>query len=366
MDEKYLTIIIPAYNSEMYLERALSSLLAYTEKLDIIIVNDGSSDQTKQIALTYQEKYPTGIRLLNKENGGHGSAINLALQQAKGRYVKVLDSDDYLAKKALEELLGLLAKFTHNNEYPDLIFTDYTLEILKQNYRQTWSEYSSAELYPKERDKKFFYIDNKLDHVLPKRQMFTWQDVKKWSFRDLLIMHTLCYRLDFLQEVNLHLPEGVFYEDNYYSLVPLQKVKTMYYLPVNLYMYYIGRPGQSVNLSKIIKNYQHQVKVIKAMAENLHYSENLSNLHYVLQDLTVKHMARMYEVCQLIYLMEPTDEHKAAVIEVKNSFQNTDQLLWQAVKHKKLVAFLKFACKHCLFLAQVILATLRRLKIINI
>lgn len=365
MDEKSLTIIIPAYNSELYLERAVDSLLGYAD-LDIIIVNDGSTDNTEKIASKYVKLYPETIRLLNKPNGGHGSAINLALQAACGKYVKVLDSDDYFQAQALEALLDLLANFRQRKTYPDLIFTDYTLEILKQNYRQNCSKFSPAELYPKQRDKKFFYIDNKLGHVLPQNKHFTWRDVKKWSFRDLLIMHTLCYRLDFLRGMALQLPEGVFYEDNYYSLVPLQTVKSIYYLPVNLYMYYIGRPGQSVNLSKIIKNYKHQVKVIKAMLKSLHYSDNLSNTPHVLQDLTVKHMARMYEVCQLIYLMEATKEHKSALMEVKEAFQSSDIKLWQAVKRKKLVIFLDFASHYLWGLAKVILACLRRLKIINI
>lgn len=366
MSKKVLTIIIPAYNSEVYLERALISLLAYKENLDIIIVNDGSTDKTASIAQTYVERYPDAIRLLNKANGGHGSAINLALKYACGTYVKVLDSDDYFVSEALEALVMLINELTQNAIFPDLIFTDYTLEILKQNYRPMLSEFSPKELYPLQRDKKFFYIDNKLGHVLPSKQLFAWDEVKKWSFRDLLIMHTLCYRLDFLRSINLCLPEGVFYEDNYYSLVPLQSVKSMFYLPVNLYVYYIGRPDQSVNLQKIIKNYRHQVKVIKAMLHNLHYDENLHTQAYVLKDLTVKHMARMYEVCQLIYLLEPTDEHKSAVKEVKAAFKSKGPQLWHSVKRKKLVIFLNFACRYLLGLAQFILACLRKLKIINV
>lgn len=365
MNEKLLTVIIPAYNSELYINRAIESLLGH-DALDVIIVNDGSTDDTAKIAAAYAARYPDCIRLLNKSNGGHGSAINLALQTACGKYVKVLDSDDYFAAEALDLLLKLIADFQAQETYPELIFTDYTLEILKQNYRLNCSKLSITDLYPKQRSKKFFYIDNKLAYVLPKNQLFSWQNVKKWSFRELLIMHTLCYKLDFLRQMNLKLPEGVFYEDNYYSLVPLQAVRSMYYLPVNLYMYYLGRPGQSVNLQKIIKNYAHQVAVIKDMLQNLHYAENSPKQPYVLKDLTVKHMARMYEICQLIYLMEATEEHKKALLEVKTAFQSADMPLWLAVRRKKLLVFLDFSCRHLQSLAKLILACLRHMKIINI
>lgn len=361
---KLLTVIIPAYNSQMYLERAVNSLLPYIKLIEVIIVNDGSNDDTAAIAAAYVQKYQDSVILINKENGGHGSAINAGMKLARGLYVKVLDSDDYFAAEQLNSLLQLIQQLSVAAELPDLIFTDYTLEILKQVYRQNHSLLTANELYPTERNNKFFYIDNKLRQVLPANKLFTWQEVKKWSFTELLIMHTLCYRRDFLQNLHLTLPEGVFYEDNYYSLIPLQTVETMYYLPVNLYMYYIGRQGQSVNLQKIIQNYQHQVKVIKAMLADLKFGYRTGQ-PIILRDLTIKHMARMYEVCQLIYLMQPNPEHLAALQEVKEAFNRLDPQLWHYVKKKRLVIFLNFACKYLLSLAGLILKLLRRLRVIN-
>ena len=93
---KTLTFIIPAYNAEKYLDKCISSLLnsAVQDDLEIIVVNDGSTDQTETIAKKYVKEYPHMCALITKDNGGHGSAINIGFQKATGKYVKVLDADD--------------------------------------------------------------------------------------------------------------------------------------------------------------------------------------------------------------------------------------------------------------------------------
>ena len=75
-------------------------------KLDIIVVNDGSTDQTVEITNKYVEKYKQSIRLINKENGGHGSTINTSIKHAKGKYYKILDSDDWVNSENLNRLVA--------------------------------------------------------------------------------------------------------------------------------------------------------------------------------------------------------------------------------------------------------------------
>ena len=104
---KYLTITIPSYNSEQYLERCLDSLIlprGWMEHIEIIVVNDGSTDRTGEIADDYVRRFPDTVRVVHKENGGHGSGVNAGLALATGRYFKVLDSDDWFDEHAYREL----------------------------------------------------------------------------------------------------------------------------------------------------------------------------------------------------------------------------------------------------------------------
>ena len=91
---KYISFAIPCYNSAAYMERAVESILKGGEDVEIIIVNDGSKDATSEIAHRYEEQYPGIIKAVDKENGGHGDAVNFGLANASGKYFKVVDSDD--------------------------------------------------------------------------------------------------------------------------------------------------------------------------------------------------------------------------------------------------------------------------------
>lgn len=363
---RLLTVVIPAYNSQDYLARALDSVLVAKDEVEIIVVNDGSQDCTSQIADSYAALYPETVKAVHQANGGHGSAVNSGLALATCPYFKVLDSDDYFAKEAFSALIATLRTLSKNTDTPvDLIFTDYTMEILLKQHESKIGTFSAAELYPRQRDKKFFYIDNTLKAVLPAQRIFNWQEAKCWSFRHLLIMHSLCYRTALLKAINLHLPEKVYYEDNYYSLIPLQYVQKMYYLPVCLYIYYLGRPDQSVSLQKIVQNYRHQVKVTEALLQDLHYESNYAALPLALKDLIIKHMARLYEVCQVIQLLEPSPAHYTALLSLQAEFTHKEPRLWQAVSKKCLVRFLNFAIKHLHIVSKSLIKIIRKLGLLK-
>ena len=106
--DKILTIAIPCYNSENYMDRAIKSCLINEDCIEIIIVDDGSTDGTAEKADKYASDYPDIIKVIHKENGGHGDAVMTGLKNATGRYFKVLDSDDWLGKKALKVILTFL------------------------------------------------------------------------------------------------------------------------------------------------------------------------------------------------------------------------------------------------------------------
>lgn len=102
--EKILTIVIPTYNMQDYLRRCLDSLIVPEEQmqlLEVLVVNDGSKDNSSAIAHEYQDKYPGTFRVIDKENGNYGSCVNRGLKEATGKYIKILDADDWFDTKAL-------------------------------------------------------------------------------------------------------------------------------------------------------------------------------------------------------------------------------------------------------------------------
>lgn len=102
---KLLTITVPCFNSESYLKRCLDSLVMGGKDVEIIVVNDGSTDRTGEIAESYAKRFPDLVTAVHKENGGHGSGVNTGLRLASGKYFKVVDSDDWLEEDAYRELL---------------------------------------------------------------------------------------------------------------------------------------------------------------------------------------------------------------------------------------------------------------------
>ena len=123
---KLLSIAIPSYNSEAYMEKCIESLLIGGEDVEILIVDDGSKDRTAEIADAYEAKYPTICRAIHQENGGHGEAVNAGIRNATGLYFKVVDSDDWVDADAYMQILDKLREFAQDGEA--------TLDMLLANY----------------------------------------------------------------------------------------------------------------------------------------------------------------------------------------------------------------------------------------
>ena len=125
---KYISFAIPCYNSAAYMDRAVESILKGGEDVEIIIVNDGSKDDTSKIAHEYEEKYPTIVRAVDKENGGHGDAVNAGLDHAEGKYFKVVDSDDWVDEEAYKQILKKLKEFAGGPTTLDMMLANYVYE----------------------------------------------------------------------------------------------------------------------------------------------------------------------------------------------------------------------------------------------
>ena len=125
---KYISFAIPCYNSQDYMAHAIESILPGGDEVEIIIVNDGSKDKTSQIAHEYMDKYPDIIKVIDKENGGHGDAVNAGLANASGKYFKVVDSDDWVDEEALHKILMLMRHLEEDNEQIDMLISNYVYE----------------------------------------------------------------------------------------------------------------------------------------------------------------------------------------------------------------------------------------------
>ena len=242
---KLLSITIPCYNSQEYMEKCIESLLVGGEEVEILVVDDGSSDRTAEIADAYAEKYPTIVKAIHQENGGHGEAVNAGIRNATGLYFKVVDSDDWVNKEAYISILKTLYELLRGPETVDLLISNFVYE--KQGAtRKKVMQYSRC---------------------LPQNKIFGWDEVRHMPKGKYLLMHSMIYRTQLLHDCGLELPKHTFYVDNLFAFEPLPYVKNLYYLDVNFYRYFIGRDDQSVNEKVMIKRIDQQIRVNKLMVD---------------------------------------------------------------------------------------------------
>ena len=230
---KTITFVVPAYNMETYLSRCIESLVAAqrNDDIEVLIVDDGSHDNTPQIADAYERRYPGIVRAIHQENKGHGGAVNTGMAEASGVYVKVVDSDDWIGAEALERGMETLRTQVASGAPIDLLVTDYVYDKVGKRVKHV--------------------VDFK--HVMKPNRVLTWDDLGRFSVAQYMIMHTLTFRTEVVRASGMQLPEHTFYVDFIYSYHPFPWVKTLMYLDVPFYHYFIGREGQSVQTDVMIR-----------------------------------------------------------------------------------------------------------------
>ena len=234
-NEKLLTVTVPCYNSEGYMRKCIDSLLVGGDKIEIIIINDGSKDGTGAIADEYAAKHPETVRVVHQENGGHGEGINQGLKRATGKYFKVVDSDD-----VLDENLPLMIEKLAECE------AQGGVDLFVTNYFYAHEDGIG--------DQSICY-----SNALPENKIFTWEETKRFRLRQMLTIHSCTFRTEIMKKSGKELPKHTFYEDNYMICLSLPYVEKMYYLNKDLYRYTIGREGQSVQKDIFKKRYKHQL-----------------------------------------------------------------------------------------------------------
>lgn len=291
---KLISFAIPCYNSQDYMAHAIESLLPGGDDVEIIIINDGSSDDTGKIADEYANKYPDIIKAVHQENGGHGQGVNTGLEHATGLYYKVIDSDDWVDLDALNAVINKLKEMA--NEGVDLMIVNYVYEKVSKG-KQSPINYKNA---------------------LPVDKIFTWDDIKHFRIYQHILMHSAIYRTELLRDCGLKLPKHTFYVDNIFVYQTLPYVKSIYYMDVDFYRYFIGREDQSVNEDVMMKRIDQQIRVTKIIID----SHDVTNLESKkLRDYMISYVSMMMTISSVFLIKIDDDES----VEKKDD-------LWQYLK----------------------------------
>lgn len=303
-----LSIVVPSYNSQDYLHRCLDSMLPAHPDVEVIVVNDGSTDNTAAVAERYAREYPGRFTVINKPNGGHGSGINTGLQHARGQYFKVVDSDDWLNVDAYQALISQLRDVSVS-EKPDLVVTNFVYDKQGKRRKHTMS----------------------YGNVFPVGETIDWGQTQPFRASQYLLMHSLTYRTTLLRDVGLELPEHTFYVDNLYAYLPMSAVRTVHYLDLDLYHYYIGRPDQSVCEAVMVKRADQQLKVNRMMIDHLPSLD--SELPVELRNYIESYLGVVTAVSSLICIRSGQREYLNKKTELWRELQMADQRTWRRLRN---------------------------------
>lgn len=249
---KILSISIAAYNMELYLRQTLDSLIVpdIMDKLEVFIVDDGSTDRTLTIAKEYEMKYPNTFHAIHKENGGYGSTVNYSICHATGKYFRLLDGDDWFETERLTAFIDMLKKIN-----TDIVITPY--------FRCS--------------------DDGKKKEGIKRQTLDVEQRISKMRVDRVFGIWSITYKTELVKKCNIELPLHCLYTDQIYSTVPFALAKTIRFADIGLYCYRIGRDGQSISKESRIKYVQDHIKVSDILHEfyETQKAKDNENLSYI-------------------------------------------------------------------------------------
>lgn len=290
------------------MSKCIESALIGGEDVEILIVNDGSSDDTARMADEYAAKYPTIIRAIHQENKGHGGAVNAGIANATGAFFKVVDSDDWLDEEAFKKIMKVLKKVVEEKHDLDLILSHYIYDKVGRRYKRVM----------------------RYRRALPERKIISWETDKiHFNKFQYVLMHSVIYRTQLLRDCGLKLPEHTFYVDNIYIFKPMIHVKKLMYVPVDLYHYYIGREGQSVNEQTMVKRIDQQLFVNKTLIE--FFSEN-KDVNKQMYKFLLQYLDMMMCVASIICIVSNDKETLDKKKELWRYLKDTDKKLYRQLR----------------------------------
>lgn len=292
---KVLTITVPSYNVEKFLENTLNSFVdeRVLNDIEVLIIDDGSKDNTAKIGKQYEEKYPETFRVISKENGGHGSTINRGIQEATGKYFKVVDGDDWVDEDGFAELIHRLKDCDI-----DYVFTNY-YEVNDGTGELTPVTFSGIE---KEKELLFEKIANETR----------------------ISMHALVIKTEILKKNEIRLDEHCFYVDVEYILYPIPYVNSVIYFDIYVYMYRLAQVNQSVSILGYQKHMQNHIDVILHILDYINEYKKQENYDKLKDMYMSERIADMINNQVDIFVSFPLKDK-----EVKQKFKDFDQSVKQ-------------------------------------
>ncbi len=310
--DKLITFAVPCYNSAAYMDHCVETLLAAGEEAEIILVDDGSTkDDTPAKCDEWAEKYPDIIRAIHQENGGHGEGVNQGIRNARGLYYKVVDSDDWLDTDALSKVMAKLREFSLMPAPVDLIIANYVYEHVEDNTQRVMG----------------------YKNVFPTDQIITWDSIHRFHTSQYLLMHSVIYRTQLLRDCKLELPKHTFYVDNIFVYQPLPYVKTLYYMDLDLYRYFIGRADQSVNESVMAGRIDQQVRVTKYMIE-AHDVMALKRVQRKLGRYMFNYLSMMMTISSIFAVIANTPESLGLRTQLWEYLRQKDAALYRRCRYR--------------------------------
>lgn len=301
MQDKLLSIVIPAYNAEEYLLETIPTILdsKNIDLIDVMIVNDGSIDNTEQLANSFVEQFPQSVRVINKVNGGHGSAVNTGINYAVGKYFKIVDADDWVDTNNLD----LLIEYLKNTNVDEILTPYYQVFVNEEDKLET--EYNE---FKKVQENQIYAADSFFN--------LTKQTVG---------MHTITIKTEILKNNGIELSEKMFYVDMEFITKILPFVKNMVYLNYPVYKYRLGTSGQSVSIESYIKNRMMHKQVILNLVE-FYTNTEMSNVKKRVFQKLLFNLIRMQ--CIIYFNIENTIESKNELINFETELKkiNSDVL----------------------------------------
>lgn len=314
-----LSVAIPCYNSEEYMDTAINSALYY-DNIEILIINDGSNDDTLSKGIKWSKKYPNNIKVINQENGGHGYAVMSGIKNATGKYFKVLDSDDKFDKESLKKIINTLLEFEEKKIEVDLVLSNYVYDKVGVKHKKVV----------------------KYNNIVKEGKVTSFDNLGRFRLGQYILMHSVIYNTNLLKKIKLNLPKHTFYVDNIYVYYPLPYVKSIYYINTDFYRYYIGREDQSVNEKVMISRVDQQIKVTRLMIE-MHNIQSITSKK--LRKYMINYLNIMMTVSSILLIIEGSKKSLDKKKELWEYLQKKDPYLYKKIRKSIFGIFMNIPTK---------------------
>ena len=315
---KLLTITIPCFNSSPYMRKCIDSLLTGGDRIEIIIIDDGSTDATGQIADEYTQKYRDVVKVFHQQNGGHGEGINKGVQNASGKYFKVVDSDDWVGEAELQQLVDTLDEM-ENQGGVDLVVSNYIYEHSDKRKKRTI----------------------RYRNIFPKNKVIGWENTHPFLPYQYLFIPSVIFRTQLLRDNWEDLPKHLFYEDNLFVYQMIPSTKRLLYLDIDLYHYQIGHHGQSVSEQEMIKNYMDQIKVTSLIVSS-HNLTSTKNQYSKMERYMIHELRMMLMIATVFARLNKTQEADENLKVLWDEVIKQNPVIGKKLRYRSEAALLNF------------------------